>query len=206
MRDYWRDVKSGKRQRNEKPCDPPKDPDRNPIFDLPEGERLKLYVLLRECPLMEIVQVVLREHGVPGVNQQQVDEFFDVEAEHYWEVRTTRAVREADALIRLGENSVPKLSAGILNALGQEAFRQITSGNADPSAMSRIATLFMKARGDDRSDQMQQLKRRKIEGELQDKLDQAFEKLAEQVEQHPAAREAFENLRRELAECTEDEA
>jgi hypothetical protein len=57
----------------------------------------------------------------------------------------------------------------------------------------------MKARSDERSDRMQELKRTKLQNEIEGGLALALEKLAEEVEQHPAAREAFAALRRELA-------
>ncbi|HEX4141316.1 MAG TPA: hypothetical protein VHY09_13285, partial [Candidatus Methylacidiphilales bacterium] len=129
----------------------------------------------------------------------QIEEFHQEEAQHHWEMRTGRAAVEADALVRLVEKSGGNFSAGMLAALGQEAFRQIASGSADPGVMSRIGTLFMKARSDDRADQMQQLKRRKMERELGDDAESSLEQLADLVQDHPAAREALDALRRELA-------
>jgi len=102
-------------------------------------------------------------------------------------------------LVRLVEKSPARYSSGILAALGQEVFRQIASGQVQPEAMGKLATLFLKARSDERADQMQELKREKLRHELQGQIDQALEKLAEEVDRHPEAREAFEALRKELA-------
>jgi len=208
--EYWRDVKAGRRVRKEKKWDPPVDdeppePGPNPLFDLCEEERSKLFVWLRECPYFDAVRNILRNKGVPEVSDQQLEDFFQQESYDHWEVRTLRASTEADALVRLAEASVPRFSAGMLAALGQEAFRQIVSGNADPVMMTRLVTLFIKARSDDRADQMQVLKLEKLQGEIDDKLTLAFAKLAEQVEQHPAAREAFAALQRELAGNEEEQ-
>ncbi len=177
----------------------------NPLLDLAEEERAKLFTWLRECPYDDAVQVMLRDQGLEGVTRTQLDEFFQFEAEQHWEKRIGRAAQEANALVALVEKSPVRFSAGILAALGQEAFRQIASGQVDPNAMGKLATLFLKARSDERADQMQELKREKLRHELQGQVEQALEKLAEEVDRHPAAREAFEALRRELTATKEGE-
>ena len=203
LKDYWRDVKSGKRVRNEKPAELPKDSAHNPLLDLPEAERVKLYVLLRDCPLMETVQMLLEERGIFGITREQVDDFFVEEGLHFWEVRTLRAATEANALVRFAEKSDENIPAGILAALGQETFRQIASGT-DPAAITRFATLFLKVRSDERADQMQGLKRRKVEHDLGDDLHAAYRKLAQEVDRCPAAQEPFDALQRALAESAEE--
>jgi len=202
LRDYWRDVKSGKRTRNEKPAELPPDPNRNPLLDLPEAERVKLYVLLRDCPLMETVQMLLEERGIFGITREQVDDFFVEEGLHFWEVRSLRAATEANALVRFAEQCDENIPAGILAALGQETFRQVTRGT-DPAAITRFATLFLKVRSDNRADEMQGLKRRKVEHDLGDDLHAAYRKLAQEVDRCPAAQEHFDALQRALAENTE---
>ena len=175
----------------------------NPLLDLPEEQRAKLFAWLRVCPYDDAVQQMLQEQGIEGVSREQLTDFFEAEAEEHWEKRISRAAQEANALVRLVEKSPVKFSSGILAALGQEAFRQIASGEVQPDAMGKIATLFMKARSDERQDQMQELKREKLRQDLQGQVDQALEKLAEEVERHPAARAAFEKLRSELARADE---
>ena len=203
LKDYWRDVKSGKRARNDQPVETPKDPNRNPLLDLPDADRAKLFVMLRLCPYLETANLAMRERGLPEVDQVQLDEFHKEEADHYWEVNTARAITEADALVRMGEKAVPKLSAGMLTALAQEAFKQITNG-VDPALMTRMATLFFKARGDNRADEMQGFKRRKAEHDLGDEMHAAFRRLAEEVDRCPAAQEHFDALQRALAENAEE--
>jgi hypothetical protein len=173
------------------------------LLDLSEEERSKLFAWLRVCPYDDAVQQMLEDQGMPGVTREQLDDFFEAEAEQHWEKRISRAAQEANALVKLVERSPVKFSSGILAALGQEAFRQIASGEVQPEAMGKIATLFMKARSDERQDQMQELKREKLRQELQGQLGQALEKLAEEVERHPKAREAFERLRGELVQAAE---
>jgi hypothetical protein len=171
----------------------------NPLLALPDKERSQLFAWLRECPYNDAVQHILKDQGVGDVSSAQLSEFFQLEAESHWEQRIERAAFEANALVELAEKCPGKFSGAILAALGQEAFRQIASGNVEPDAMGKIASLFLKARNDERADQMQELKREKLRHDLQDQVDHALEKLAEEVDRHPAAREAFEALRKELS-------
>jgi hypothetical protein len=175
----------------------------NPLFDLPEEQRAKLFVWLRECPYDDAVQHMLRDQGIAEATRAQLSDFFQFEAEQHWEKRIGRAAQEANALIQLVEKSPVRFSNGILAALGQEAFRQVASGEAEPQSMGRLATLFLKARSDERADQMQELKREKLQRELQGQVDHALEKLAEEVDKHPVARAAFEALRQELTATLE---
>jgi len=202
-RERWRKVRAGELSHPDKG---PKSPHHsvNRLFDLPEEERAKLFAWLRECPYDDAVQHMLRDQGITGVTASQLNDFFQFEAEQHWEKRIVRAAQEANALVQLAEKSPVKFSSGILAALGQEAFRQIASGQVEPDAMGKLATLFMKARSDERADQMHELKREKLRHELQGQIDQALEKLMEEVDRHPEAREAFEALRKELATCMEE--
>ncbi len=180
-------------------------PGPNPLLSLPEEDRSKLFAWLRECPYDDAVQQVLKDQGITGVTSQHLMEFFQSEAEFHWEKRIERAAVEANALVQLVEKSPVRFSSGILAALGQEAFRQIASGQVEPESMGKIATLFLKARSDERTESMQELKREKLRHELQGQIAHALEKLAEEVERHPAAREAFEALRREMEKSQEEE-
>ena len=197
-RDYWHEVHAGTRPKPQPAPDRP--PAGNPLIHLPEQRRATLFAWLRECPYDDAVQVMLRDQGLPDITRKQLDEFFRIEAEEHWERRIGRAADEAHALVQLAERSPVKFSAGILAALGQEAFRQIASGQVEPEAMGKLANLFLKARSDERADQMQELKREKMRHDLDDQVNHALEKLAEEVDRHPAAREAFEALKRELEE------
>jgi hypothetical protein len=197
MLQRWKRIRAGEMP---PPGSKPKPPRRseNPLLDLPEEQRAKLFAWLRECPYDDHVQQMLRDQGMAEATPWQLGNFFQVEAEGHWEKRIGRAAEEANALVRLVEKSPVRFSAGILAALGQEAFRQIASGQVEPDAMGKLATLFLKARSDERADQMQELKREKLRHELQGQVDHALEKLAEEVDRHPKARMAFEALRREL--------
>ena len=198
-KERWRKIRAGELPR------PGKGPKaKNPLFDLPEEKRGRLFTWLRECPYDQAVLHMLADDGVPGITRAQLGEFFSIEADEVWEKRLGRAAVEANALVRLAEKSRVRFSAGILAALGQEAFRQIASGQAEPEAMGRIATLFLKARSDERADQMQELRREKLTRELQGQIEHALEKLAEEVDRHPEAREAFDALKKELERSVED--
>jgi len=202
MRKRWEKIRAGEMPH------PDKTPKKrrgsvNPLFDLSEEHRAKLFAWLRECPYDDHVQQMLRDQGLPEATPSELNDFFQHEAEQHWEKRILRAAQEANALVQLAEKSPVKFSSGILAALGQEAFRQIASGQVEPDAMGKLATLFLKARSDERADQMQELKREKLRHELQDQIDHALERLAEEVDRHPVAREAFDALRKELAGCLE---
>jgi hypothetical protein len=203
MDERWRKIRAGL---SPHPDEVGKAPLRsaNPLFDLPEEQRAKLFAWLRECPYDDAVQHMLRDQGIADATSSQLNDFFQHEAEQHWEKRIGRAAQEANALVLLVEKSPVRFSAGILAALGQEAFRQIASGQVEPAAMGRLATLFLKARSDERADQMQELKREKLRHELQGQIDHALDKLAEEVERHPEAKEAFEALQKELANTFED--
>ena len=201
--DRWRKVRAGEMTHPDKTPKPPRR-SVNPLFDLSEEKRAKLFLWMRECPYDDHVQQMLRDQGITDATSAQLNDFFQFEAEQHWEKRIGRAAQEANALVQLVEKSPVRFSAGILAALGQEAFRQIASGQVEPDAMGKLATLFLKARSDERADQMQELKREKLRHELQGQIDHALEKLAEEVDRHPVAREAFEALRKELATSMEE--
>jgi hypothetical protein len=180
-----------------------KEPPPNPLLSLPEEQRARLFAWLRECPYDDAVQHMLKDQGIADATQEQLTEFFQLEAENHWEKRIERAALEANALVQLVERSPVKFSSGILAALGQESFRQIASGQVDPDAMNKMATLFLKARGDDRAEQMLALRREKWSHDWRSQTEKALEAFAKEVEEHPAARAAFEALRRELFESVE---
>ncbi len=202
-RERWRKIKAGLLPNPDKVVKTTRRSN-NPLFDLPEEQRAKLFAWLRECPYDDAVRHMFRDEGIPEVSKAQLNDFFQFEAEQHWEQRIERAAQEANALVRLVEKSPVQFSAGILAALGQEVFRQISSGQVEPAAMGRLATLFLKARSDERADQMQELKREKLRHELQEQIDQALDKLAEEVERHPEAKEAFDALKKELATSMEE--
>lgn len=177
----------------------------NPLLDLPEERRAKLFAWLRNCPYDDAVQAMLREEGLPGVTKPQLTEFFQLEAEDHWERRIERAALEANALVQLVEQNPVRFSSGILAALGQEAFRQIASGEVAPEAMNKMATLFLKARADERADQLHGLKQEKLRQELMGRLNLALEKFSEEVNRNPASRAIFEELQRELTKTGEGE-
>ena len=176
----------------------------NPLLNLPEEQRAKLFAWLRECPYDDAVQHMLKDQGIAEATQAQLTEFFQLEAENHWEKRIERAALEANALVQLVEKNPVQFSSGILAALGQEAFRQIASGQVEPDAMNKMATLFLKARGDDRAEQMLALRREKWKHDWRTQTDRALEEFAKEVEKHPAAREAFEALRKEIFETVEE--
>ena len=61
------------------------------MLSLPEEQRSKLFVWLRECPYDDAVQHMLKDEGIADVTQPQLTEFFQLEAENHWEKRIERA-------------------------------------------------------------------------------------------------------------------
>jgi hypothetical protein len=173
-------------------------PRSNPLLDLPEDQTEKLFAWLRECPYHDAVKQMLAEQGIAGVTDCELDQFFELEANSHWQRRLQRAATEANALVTYIEQHPVKFSAGILAALGQEAFRQIASGNVAPESMTRMTNLFLKARADERSDQLLDLRREKMELDRRTQTEAALEAFAAEIEKHPEARAAFEALRAEL--------
>ena len=170
----------------------------NPLFDLPEKERAKIFSFLRDCPYDDALQQMTRDMGLEAVTSQELTEFFQLEAEQHWRKRIERAALEANALVRLAEQHPGNFSSGILAALGQEAFRQIASGESQGDSMNKMALLFMRARSDERAGQMSELKQEKLRMEMRGQIEVALEELSNEVNKRPAAREAFEALQREL--------
>src|SRR5471030_1661706 len=94
------------------------EPRRNPIFDLTEEKRAKIFSFLRDCPYDDAVQQMTRDMGVETVTPAEVTEFFQLEAEDHWQKRIERAALEASALVQLVEQNPVRFSSGILAALG----------------------------------------------------------------------------------------
>jgi len=78
-----------------------REPSPNPLFDLPEEQRAKLFAWLRECPYDDAVRHILKDQGLAEVTPDQLSDFFQQEAENHWERRIERAAYEANALVRL---------------------------------------------------------------------------------------------------------
>jgi len=184
----------------EKEAEEAMEPGPNPLLDLPEKERSKLFAWLRECPYDDAVQHMLKDQGIADVSQAQLTEFFQLEAENHWEKRIERAALEANALVQIVEKNPVQFSSGILAALGQEAFRQIASGEVAPEAMNKMTTLFLKARGDERAEEMLKLRREKWRRDWRTQTERALDAFAQELSNHPAAREAFEQFRNHLIE------
>jgi hypothetical protein len=171
---------------------------RNPLMMLDEERSSRLFMWLRECPYQDAVKQMLAEQGIPDVTDAELNEFFQSEANSHWQRRLQRAATEANALVGQMEAHPTRFSRGILVALGQEAFRQIASGDLAPESMTRIVNLFLKARGDERADEALELRREKLRRDWHDQTEKALEAFAREIEKHPEARAAFEALRLEL--------
>jgi hypothetical protein len=76
-----------------------KPPRPNPLFSLPEDRAEKLFTWLRECPYHDAVKAMLAEQGIADVTDEELEAFFESEANAHWERRLSRAATEANALV-----------------------------------------------------------------------------------------------------------
>jgi hypothetical protein len=171
----------------------------NPLLELPDETRSKLFDLMRVCPYTDTALQMLEEQGVTDVLPLHLEGFFESEGEHQWEVRCLRATQEANSLMKAVEKHVLPYDPATLQALQQQIFHLIASSQADPATIARMGTLFLKVRGNMRAEENHELRQEKFRRELQGQIDLALEKLAEEVDKHPATRSTFDALRQELA-------
>ncbi len=177
----------------------------NPLLDLPEETRVELLKKLRKSSVDKSIQEFLAEVDRPDVTQDQLEEFYRIQVEKHWTRRIEQAVMEADTVVRLAEGSSDRISSAILAALGQETFRQIASEQITPEAMNRLASVFLRARADDREDEIHTLKKEQLRQDVMGRVSLALEKFSEDVDRHPTLRPAFENLQQELAKSLSEE-
>ena len=171
----------------------------NPLVDLPGALKMNLLKWQRNSIHDDAILQMLDEAGVQGITPLQLTDFFQFESQQDIETRFTRAALEANSLIRAVEKTSPKFCPATLAALEQEIFRQISNGEAEPAAISKLGALFLKVRSHLRADEIHILRSEKLRRELQGQIDHALEKLADEVAKNPAIQGTFDVLRLELA-------
>ena len=176
----------------------------NPLLDLPGGGAGEAFCVVTECPYNDAVQQMLHDRGLRRLTPYELTEFFQLEADFHWQRRIQARGAGGERADSLVEKNPVRFSSGILAALGQEAFRQIASGEVNPDAMTKMANLFLKARGDERAEQSLEMKREQMRQNWRSATERALEVFAEEVKEQPAAQRAFETLRDELLQAAEE--
>jgi len=171
----------------------------NPLLDLSDEFRCKLFLFMRDCPYTDAILQMLEENGVTEILPLHLEDFFQFEAQHQWGMRCQRGTQEANALIKMVEKHGVEYSPATLAALQQQVFSLISSGNADPDTIAKMGALFLKVKSHIRVDESHVLRQAKMRRELQGQIDLALEKLSEEVDKHPGTRGTFDALRKELA-------
>jgi hypothetical protein len=194
----WREIRAGKRPHPDKVRAAV--PSANPLFDLPEEKRSELYTWLQRQPSEEAITQWLADEGLPHITYLQAKDFFIDEGQNQACKRMEWAAMAATSVIRMAEKCNVKFSKAILHELAQQTFKAVSSSNMEPGIATKLGTLFLRARSDDRAEKMQKLKRKQLRNELRGEINHALDHLADEIGKRPGAKKVFEALRRELAE------
>jgi hypothetical protein len=182
---------------------PPTSAETNPLLRLPQDQREDLFIWLREGADYDAINIKLLDKDLPPATPREIDQFFRAYARERWERRVDRAAQEADALISSMRRTSGNLPEAVLAALGQEAFRQISSGKAEANALTRYTALFLRARDQDRAERALLVQAEKARHAQRTSIEKALDAFARDLPQNPAALEAFANLKRQLLETEE---
>ena len=170
----------------------------NPLLALPQEAREDIFIWLREGCDHEAVNVRLKDRELPAATPRQIDQFFTSYAHERWNRRIDPAAQEADALIALVRQSPSQIPDAVLAALGQEAFRQISSGKAEAASLARYTALFLRAREQDRAERALAVQTDKIRQQQRTSVEKALDAFARDLPENPTALQAFQNLKHQL--------
>jgi hypothetical protein len=170
----------------------------NPLLRLPQDQREDIFIWLREGADYDAINLKLLDKDLPAATPREIDQFFRAYARERWERRVDRAAEEASALMTSMRRSPGNLPEAVLAALGQEAFRQISSGKAEAGALTRYTALFLRARDQDRAERALAIQADKARHAQRTSVEKALDAFAHDLPQNPAALKAFQELRRQL--------
>ena len=185
------------------PSVPPQN-DTNPLLRLPQDQREDIFIWLREGADHDAINIKLLDKQLPAATPREIDQFFRVYARERWDRRVDRAAQEADALIGSMRRTSGNLPEALLAALGQEAFRQISSGKAEAAALTRYTALFLRASDQDRAERALIVQAEKARHAQRTSVEKALDAFARDLPQNPAALQAFQHLREQLIEATQE--
>jgi hypothetical protein len=172
----------------------------NPLLRLPQDDREEIFIWLREGSDYDAINIKLLDKGLPTATPREIDHFFRTYAHDRWTRRIDRAAEEANALIASVRRSPGNMPEAVLVALGQEAFRQISSGKAEAQALARYTALFLRARDQDRAERALAVQTEKIRHTQRTSVEKALDAFAHDLPQNPAALKAFQQLKQQLLE------
>jgi hypothetical protein len=173
----------------------------NPLLRLPQDQREDIFIWVREGADYDAINVKLLDNGLPSATPREIDHFFRAYARERWERRVDRAAQEADALMTSVRRTPGNLPEAVLAALGQEAFRQISSGKAEAASLTRYTALFLRARDQDRAERTLLFQADKARHAQRTSVEKALDAFARDLPQNPAAHQAFQQLRQQLLEA-----
>jgi hypothetical protein len=175
----------------------------NPLLRLPQDQREDIFIWLREGADYDAINIKLLDKDLPAATPREIDQFFRAYARERWERRVDRAAEEANALMTSMRRTPGNLPEAVLAALGQEAFRQISSGKAEASSLTRYTALFLRARDQDRAERALVVQAEKARHAQRTSVEKALDAFARDLPQNPAALKAFQQLKQQLLESTE---
>ena len=175
----------------------------NLLLRLPQKDREDIFIWLREGADYDAINIKLLDKDLPAASPREIDQFFRAYARERWERRVDRAAEEASALISSMRRTPGNLPEAVLAALGQEAFRQISSGKAEAAALTRFTALFLRARDQDRAERALLVQADKADHAKRTSIEKALDAFARDLPQNPAALKAFNHLRQQILEPLE---
>lgn len=175
----------------------------NPLLSLTQEQKEELFIWLREGSDHDAINLRLRDHELPTASRREIDQFFTAYARERWSRRIDRAAEEADAIIDLMRRSSAQIPDAVLAALGQEAFRQISSGKVESKSLAQYTALFLRAREQDRSERALHIQSERLDLARRNATEKALDAFARDLPKNPAAQEAFQNLRAQLLDQTD---
>jgi hypothetical protein len=175
----------------------------NPLLRLPQDQREDIFIWLREGADYDAINIKLLDKDLPAATPREIDQFFRAYARERWERRVDRAAEEANALMSSMRRTPGNLPEALLAALGQEAFRQISSGKAEAASLTRYTALFLRARDQDRAERALVVQTEKARHAQRTSVEKALDAFARDLPQNPAAHQAFQHLKQQLIEATE---
>lgn len=175
----------------------------NPLLALDQQQKEDIFSFLRDGIDYDIVKARLKTFDLPEASEDEIEIFFAQYARERWTRRVDRAAGEADALLDLVRQTSGQIPEAILAALGQEAFRQISSGKVNPEDLARYTSLFLRAREQDRSERALDIQTQRLQLARRNATEKALDAFARELPQNPAALAAFENLKSQLLDQTD---
>ncbi len=175
----------------------------NPLFQLKGKQKEDLSDLLRSGSDLEAINSQLQDWELAPVSRKEIDEFFRIYSRDRWTRRLDLAAQEADTILTLVRNSSDQVPEAVLAALGQTAFSKIASGKIEAGDLVKYTSLFLRAREQNRAERALIVQTERARVASRTSTEKALDAFARELPQHPAALEAFQQLKNQLLDQTE---